>query len=541
MRGPIADSGGVHGRSASGGGVRRESTDVAMTIKAERAPGAEGAVRGDRVVRIKPARPRVRRSDRPMTPSGAQPGSPLRVLARTVFVTDTLVLFASAALAWPARSLVPGVDPATEAGLWVAFAMTPALIALTLAMLAWTRCYSTRSLGNSLEESIGIAKAVFFSFVTVAASSYFTGTDLSRGFLVSFLCVGAGLLALERQLLRLRLRRHRVAGAALSHRAVLVGSTSSVQQLSALLAREMRSGYQVVGYIVSDPEALTNGALPARAFGSVCDVTSFCALWGADSVMVTDGAQLDLRELSWGLETRCIDLVVVPPLADIGRLRLDLRPVGGVPLVHVAGPRASEALAWPKRVFDVFVASCALLAVLPVLVITAVLIKVYDGGPVLYRQRRVGLDGAPFDCLKFRSMHVDAEAREAELRADCGHAGALWKMEDDPRVTPIGGFIRRYSIDELPQLLNVIEGDMSLVGPRPQQQWEVDTYTEIARRRLHVRPGITGLWQVSGRSELSWEDAMRLDLYYRDNWSLADDLVILMRTVRAVLGKHGAY
>ena len=502
-----------------------------MTLETDRANG---------VAAVTPAQLRPRFAERLLTPSGAQPGSPLRVLARTVFITDTLVLVMSAALAWPARSLVPGVAPATESGLRVAFAMTPSLIALTLWMLACTRCYTTRSLGNSLEESIGIAKAIFFSFVTVAASSYFTDTDLSRGFLVSFLCTGAALLAVERQLLRWRLRRRRVAGAALSHRAVLVGSSTSVQQLSGLLAREMRSGYQVVGYIVHDPDALNDGVLPTGALGSVSDVTSLCTRWGADSVMVTDGSQLDLRNLSWDLETRSIDLIVVPPLADIGRLRLNMCPVGGVPLVYVAGPRASEALSWPKRVFDVAVASCAVIAVLPVLVITAVVIKLYDGGPVLYRQRRVGLNGEPFDCLKFRSMHVDAERREVELRAASGHSGALWKMQDDPRVTPIGRFIRRYSIDELPQLLNVLHGAMSLVGPRPQQQWEVDTYTDIAKRRLHVRPGITGLWQVSGRSELSWEDAMRLDLYYRDNWSLADDLVIILRTVRAVLGKRGA-
>ncbi|HEV2798090.1 MAG TPA: sugar transferase [Nocardioides sp.] len=495
----------------------------------------------DRVKKARTGRLWIRRAERLRAPSGAQPGSPLRVLARRAAVVDTVVLIISAALAWPARAIVPGVEPATESGLRVAFAVTPALILLTLAMLAWTRCYTTRSLGNSLEESVGIVKAVFFSCVTVAASSYFTGIELSRGFLVSFLCVAGGLLAVERQLLRRRLCRQRIARAGLCHRVVLVGSSSSVQQLSTLLARELRSGYQVVGYVVHDPEALLDVILPVRAGGSAAELRAFCVQWGADSVMVTDGAGLDLRHLSWDLETRNIELIVVPPLADVGRGRLDMRPVGGVPLVHVAGPRAAEALSWPKRLFDIIVASLAVLAVLPLMLLTAVLIKLYDGGPVLYRQRRVGLQGETFDCLKFRSMHVDAEEREAELRAAAGHDGALWKMEDDPRVTPIGVFIRRYSIDELPQLLNVLEGSMSLVGPRPQQQWEVDTYTDMARRRLHVRPGITGLWQVSGRSDLSWEDAMRLDLYYRDNWSLADDLLIILRTVRAVLGKHGAY
>ena len=488
-----------------------------------------------------PRRLHQRRPVPVVAPSGAQAGSPLRELAQLVLLADVLLLCLSAALAWPARSLVPGVSLATESGLRFAFQTAPALIALTLVMLAWTRCYTPRRLGSPLEESVAIAKAVFFSFVTVAASSYFTDTSLSRGFLVSFLFVGAALLLAERQVLRVWLRRRRLAGAALTHRVVVAGAAASARQLSDRLTLEMHSGYEVVGYVVHDLDTLARGGLPARALGSVSDLATACAQWGADSVMVTDGARLDLRDVSWGLETRSIDLIVVPPLAEIGRLRLDMRPVGGVPLVFVAGPRASEANAWPKRAFDVVVASGALLTVLPVMVITSLLIKLYDGGPVLYRQRRVGLHGEPFDCLKFRSMHVNADAREAEMRAAAGHSGALFKMQNDPRVTPIGRTVRRYSIDELPQLLNVLGGSMSLVGPRPQQQWEVDTYTDNARRRLHVMPGITGLWQVSGRSELSWEDAMRLDLYYRDNWSLANDLVILLRTARAVLGTHGAY
>lgn len=476
-----------------------------------------------------------------MAPSGAQPGSPLRVLARTVFVTDILVLCVSAALAWPARSLVPGVTPVTDSGVRFALLMTPALIVLTLGMLAWTHCYTPRRLGSPLEESVGVVEAVFFSFVTIAAVSYFTDTSLSRGFLLSFLVVGAALLLTERKVIRVWLRRRRVAGGALTHRVVVAGSAGSASVLSDRLALELDSGYRVVGYVVHDVDTLSQSELPAQTLGSMPDLASACSRWGADTVMVTDGAGLDLRDLSWCLETRDIDLIVVPPLAEIGRQRLDMRPVGGVPLVYVAGPRASRANSWPKRAFDVAVASCAVLAVLPVMAITALLIKVYDAGPVFYRQRRVGLHGETFDCLKFRSMHVDAELREAELRAADGHSGALWKMEHDPRVTPVGRVIRRYSIDELPQLFNVLGGSMSLVGPRPQQQWEVDTYTEMARRRLHVMPGITGLWQVSGRSQLTWEDAMRLDLYYRDNWSLTNDLVILFRTVRVVLGKDGAY
>jgi lipopolysaccharide/colanic/teichoic acid biosynthesis glycosyltransferase len=176
-----------------------------------------------------------------------------------------------------------------------------------------------------------------------------------------------------------------------------------------------------------------------------------------------------------------------------------------------------------------------------VFLLVGLLIKLEDGGPVFYRQQRVGLNGEEFGCWKFRSMYVDAERREAELRAEANHEGALFKLERDPRVTRLGGFLRRYSVDELPQLINVVRGEMSLVGPRPQQAWEVETYTDAMRRRLLVRPGMTGLWQVSGRSSLPWSEAVRLDLYYVDNWSMMTDLIIIAQTTRAVLRSEGAY
>jgi len=234
-------------------------------------------------------------------------------------------------------------------------------------------------------------------------------------------------------------------------------------------------------------------------------------------------------------------MIVVPALTDISAQRLTVRPVAGMPLVDVDRPQAMAAARWIKRFWDVVGASLLLLLAAPVMGLVAISIKLEDGGPILFRQTRVGLKGAVFDCLKFRSMAPDAEARLAALAAQNEGSGPLFKMTHDPRITRVGRFIRRFSLDELPQLWNALRGDMSLVGPRPALPTEVAQYDPDTRRRLDVRPGLTGLWQVSGRSNLSWEDTVRLDLYYVDNWSMVGDLMILARTARAVFGSSGAY
>jgi exopolysaccharide biosynthesis polyprenyl glycosylphosphotransferase len=234
-------------------------------------------------------------------------------------------------------------------------------------------------------------------------------------------------------------------------------------------------------------------------------------------------------------------MIVVPNVADISAQRLDVRPVAGLPLVDVERPQAIAATRWIKRSFDLAVSALLLVLAAPVLAGVALAIWLEDRGPVLFRQVRVGRGGEEFNCLKFRSMCVDAEARLAELQARNQGAGLLFKIADDPRITRVGRFIRRYSLDELPQLWNAFRGDMSLVGPRPALPREVAQYDSDTRRRLDVRPGLTGLWQVSGRSNLSWEDTVRLDLFYVDNWSMVQDLAILAKTARAVLGSDGAY
>ena len=219
-----------------------------------------------------------------------------------------------------------------------------------------------------------------------------------------------------------------------------------------------------------------------------------------------------------------------------------MRPVAGLPLIHVEKPQYNGASRFGKTAFDLVFACAALLAVLPLFLVVAVLIKVTSRGPVFYRSERMGLDGTPFQMIKFRSMVQDADARIEDLLAlNDSDGGVLFKMREDPRVTAVGRVLRRLSIDELPQLFNVLRREMSIVGPRPPLRREVETYDGDVRRRLLVKPGLTGLWQVSGRSDLSWEEAVRLDLSYVENWSMTGDMLIVLKTIKAVASSDGAY
>jgi len=233
---------------------------------------------------------------------------------------------------------------------------------------------------------------------------------------------------------------------------------------------------------------------------------------------------------------------MAPSLTDVGGPRIHVRPVAGLPLLHVETPTFIGPQLFLKRGFDL-VGSFLLVVILsPLLIVIAFWVRLSTPGPVLFRQERVGFRGRPFLMLKFRSMVADAEARLPGLldRHDAGNE-VLFKLQDDPRVTPIGRWLRRYSLDELPQLFNVLGGSMSLVGPRPPLAREVESYEQHVHRKFLVKPGVTGLWQVSGRSSLSWEESVRLDLYYVENWSITGDLLILWRTAKAVLGRQGAY
>ena len=302
-------------------------------------------------------------------------------------------------------------------------------------------------------------------------------------------------------------------------------------------------GLNLVGTCTPGQESVPDLDLPLPCYGGVGDVLSACREAGADTVIVAGEGTASseaLRRIGWALEGSKIELVVVPNLIDVAGPRIHLRHLSGLPLVHIDEPRAGLAGGLTKRLFDVVLACAMLVVVAPLMVLIALVIKLDDGGPVFFRQVRTGRHGEHFTMTKFRSMVVDAELRIDEVM-DFNDVDVLFKMKNDPRVTRVGKVMRRLSIDELPQLVDILRGHMSMVGPRPPLPHEVEQYPPDMRRRLLVRPGLTGLWQVSGRSDLSFEEAVQMDLYYVDNWSIMADMIIMLKTVRAVLLARGAY
>jgi exopolysaccharide biosynthesis polyprenyl glycosylphosphotransferase len=303
------------------------------------------------------------------------------------------------------------------------------------------------------------------------------------------------------------------------------------------------AGYRVVAACCGDGTAEEIGDIPV--VGAEWDAARVAASLGVDTVACTSSWQSGdrgLRELGWALEGLDIDFVVSPGLSDIAGPRVFTRPVAGLPLLHIYVPRFSGTQRTVKSALDRSVAVLGLLVLSPLLMVVGLLIRRGSPGPALFRQERVGRSGEKFVMYKFRTMTDNAEAILSDALRDAGQeAQPLYKLTKDPRVTPVGRTLRRYSLDELPQLLNVVRGEMSLVGPRPQVAFEVATYADDVRRRLLVKPGMTGLWQVNGRSDVQWGDAVRLDLYYVENWSVLLDLGILWRTARAVRTGSGAY
>lgn len=343
-----------------------------------------------------------------------------------------------------------------------------------------------------------------------------------------------------RRLLRRGLHRARRSGWAMA-RTLVVGDADAAHQTITQLRASTHHGYRVVGLCLPSltDRPPQDGVPMLGAFGDIAQVVYDHRV---DTVIVagnglTGGA---LRRLSWALGRAGADLVVAPGLVEVLGPRLSVRPTVGLSLVEVETvPPRRRLLA--KSVLDVLVGLALLSLTAPVIAIAAIAVRLTSPGPVFFRQRRVGIDGRTFTMIKLRSMYRDAEERKAALVARNDGSGVLFKVHDDPRITPVGKVLRRFSIDELPQLWNIVRGDMSLVGPRPPLPAEVDGYRDEVYRRLHVRPGLTGLWQVSGRSDLSWDESVRLDLRYVDNWSVAMDLLILWKTARAVLMGAGAY
>jgi exopolysaccharide biosynthesis polyprenyl glycosylphosphotransferase len=322
-----------------------------------------------------------------------------------------------------------------------------------------------------------------------------------------------------------------------------VGHELAVADLVTELGRDGYHGLNVVGACVVQPGELDELA-GVPVYGGLDDITAAVKAFGADTVAVTACPEMNgvrLRGLAWELEKTGTDLCVSPALLDVAGPRTTIRPTAGLTLLHVDHPQLTGIRLVIKDLFDRCAAAAALVMLAPVMALLAISIRLHDGGPALFTQVRIGKDGREFLIYKFRTMVVDAEKQQAELLTINDSDGVLFKLRKDPRVTAVGAYLRRWSMDELPQLFNVFLGDMSLVGPRPAVPDEVAKYAEHVRRRLVVKPGLTGLWQVNGRSDLSWDESVRLDLRYAENWSFALDLQILWKTISALVKGAGAY
>jgi len=456
--------------------------------------------------------------------------SPNRVVTSTRPVLDALAT-AVVIVPFALRLVGPGLE---ALGLVL---LAPLLLTVPIALF---RGYEVRSLGDGHAEFQAVARAAAIAASLLMGFSYATKWDVPRSLVFGGVPAAVFAVTLVRYGHRRFLHRARARGDAMK-RTLVVGDPLDVARVSRELMAAPYHGYHVAGVCVpSVDRAQAVDSIPV--VGAIADVAQV-AMDQAIDVVVVAGPSLSghgLRRLSWALDRVGAQLVVVPDLVEVTGPRLTVRPAAGLSLleVEVGVPRRRLVV---KALIDRIAGATLLLLAAPVVALAALAVRLTSAGPAFFRQTRVGVDGATFTMLKLRSMYRDADARKADLEVQNEGAGVLFKMKHDPRVTPVGRIMRRYSIDELPQLLNVVRGDMSLVGPRPPLGEEVRSGTAYLSRRLRVKPGLTGLWQVSGRSDLTWDEAMRLDLRYVDNWSVAMDALILWKTARAVFGAAGAY
>ena len=425
---------------------------------------------------------------------------------------------------------------------WTYVALSLGLPLIWPAAVGLAGGYDARFIGTGSDEFRKVLNASVGLTAAVAIISYLFNTEVSRGYLLIALpCVTLCDLVVRHRMRR-RLHKLRMSGRCLSS-VVAVGHEPAVAGLITELRRDQYHGMKVTGACVARPsESSEIAGVPV--YGGLDDVSAAVRAAGADVVAVLACPEMDglkLRGLAWELEKTGTDLCVSPALLDVAGPRTTVRQTAGLTLLHVDHPQLDGFRLVFKALFDRLMAAVVLILLAPLLLVLAVMIRFSDGGPALFTQKRVGKDGRVFRIYKFRTMIIDAEQRRAELLASNETDGVLFKLRKDPRVTAIGSHLRRWSVDELPQLLNVLLGDMSLVGPRPALPEEAAQYADHVHRRLVVKPGLTGLWQVNGRSDLSWDESVRLDLRYVENWSFALDLQILWKTTWVLIRGSGAY
>lgn len=410
-------------------------------------------------------------------------------------------------------------------------------MAFTL-LIGATRGYDLRRTGAGSHEYTVIVRAGWVWAALLIGVLYVAEVQIQPVYVIGGVIGGMTAVLLARTLERALVRRRRRHGE-WQRRTLLVGDPEHLRTLTTQLRQDPHQGLDVVGLCAT-------GAAPGWAgvpvLGDVTQAAEVVAEHGVGVVVIASSCMgaTELRRFCWEVESRGVELLIAPNIEEVAVARVGLRPVSGTPLLTVAiGPsRAQHSI---KMIIDRVLGALLLTAALPVLAVAALLVRISSPGSPFYTQQRAGRDGASFTMYKLRTMYVDADRRRAELLERSDGNAVMFKMRDDPRITPVGRVLRRFSVDELPQLWNVVRGDMSLVGPRPPLHEEVAGYDHDARQRLRAKPGLTGLWQVSGRSDLDWEQTVQLDLRYVDNRCLLMDLGILGRTFRAVFGGRGAY
>ena len=463
-------------------------------------------------------------------------------------VTDALIIVCVLVIAHVGRfgfhSALAGLGIGTVRYVFLAVV----LAGLWYFTLSLFRSRDERVVGSGPEEYQIVVRASTALFGALAIFTLLFQWQLSRGHLAIVFSVGPLALLIGRKAWRNWLYKQRARGGYSSH-VLVVGGIRSGRAMALDFEDQLSSGYRVRGVWIPDQEAKMSYRITLKdhdvpVFGIERSLADVLEETNADTVAVTNSEHLGqdgMRELAWDLGGKGIHLLVTPSIVNFAGPRIHMRSVANRPIIKLEEPQYRDAARIAKTLFDKGFAVVAIVLLSPLLLVTAIAVGVTSSGPIIYRSERIGVGGGSFNMLKFRTMIVRTDRDIPSLLDQSDGAGPLFKMKDDPRLTRVGKILRRFSVDELPQLFNVLKGEMSIVGPRPPLRREVELYEELTHRRLLVRQGLTGLWQVSGRSDLSWEDSIRLDLDYVENWSMMRDLQIIWKTIRAVIKSEGAY
>ena len=483
-------------------------------------------------------------ADRARAPDRAlpvrRPSTPTWLIKSCLVVVDLAAVAFALLLAFALRTVMPGNSPETAGSqhLKLALLATP----LWLASFAYYRLYTYRFLTTRLEELGRLIHACGASVLGTAVVAFMLKWYVARGWLVLSFVLAVPILAVEREMARRIFSRLRRRGT-MRRPTLIVGANDDAVALCEMLQRDSAHGYEVVGFVDAE-HAVGDIVYDDRRVVAELDQTlaAVVATGASSAIIVTTAVETwRTNKLVRQLTDAGVHVELSSSLADIAAGRLTVRPLGRFPILYIEPVRLNGWRGAAKRAFDVCASFLALASAVPVLCVVAAAIRLDSRGPILFKQRRVGRHGEPFTVFKFRTMVDDAEDRLIDLRERNEADGPLFKIADDPRLTRVGSILRKLSLDEIPQLWNVLRGDMSLVGPRPALATEMHAWTPELHERLRVRPGLTGMWQVSGRSDATFEEYVRLDLYYVHNWSLWADVAIVVKTIPTLLFRRGAY